>query len=80
MYGYPYKCDEVVGPGEWKGYYIDNLVMGEKSTVIMYGRYTPQQLQVVYEQLLSQQHTQTYNFITKYERPLLAMIYKQLPQ
>lgn len=44
----------------------------------MYGQYTPNQLQVVFEQMKQKEAEQTLEFVYKYEAPLLSLIEKQL--
>jgi len=48
MNGYPYKCDQVIGPEKWRSYFFDDVILDKYGTVLMYGQYTPQQLETMY--------------------------------
>jgi hypothetical protein len=51
MNGYPYLCDKVIEPAKWKSYFFKDVIADKNGTVIMYGLYTPESLQLIYEQL-----------------------------
>jgi hypothetical protein len=77
MNGFPYLCDQVVPPEKWKGYFLRELIMDKNGTVLMYGQYTPEKLQVIYEQLKIKEAEQTLEFIQKYKDSVLNLIYQQ---
>lgn len=51
--------------------------MDKNGTVLMYGQYTPEKLQVIYEQLKIKEGEQTLEFIQKYKDSVLNLIYQQ---
>ncbi len=65
-YGMSYACDSPVPPQFWKNYFLNDLIVGADGTILMYGIYTPTQLELVYSQLLVKQAEQTSAYILKY--------------
>jgi hypothetical protein len=64
--GYPYKCDQVVPPEKWKHYFFKDMIKSLNGSVVMYGQYNPEQLQIVYEQMKEKEAEQTLGFVYKY--------------